>query len=40
MQYSVDFRRNVINKFGELDAMKRDMQKGRIMKVEPEFKEV
>jgi hypothetical protein len=40
MQYSIDFRTDVIDKFDDLDAMKRDMQKGRIMKVEPEFKQV
>jgi|SaaInlV_125m_DNA_1040241.scaffolds.fasta_scaffold22391_2 hypothetical protein len=40
MQYSVDFRKDVMNKFGEFDARKREMVKGGIMKVEPEFKEV
>lgn len=40
MQYGIDFRKNVMNKFGEFDARKREMVKGGIMKVEPEFKEV
>lgn len=40
MQYSVDFRKNVMNKFSEFDARKREMVKGGIMKMEPEFKEV